>query len=175
MAAHAPGIRPGLWLKYYRTLADLERARRAAMGPVRDIKRQISAVKRAAAADGANLFAMTLLDAAARQDEAAAQQGFADLTHYAGWAGLPIGTQGQLFSQPDDDEVREHDRWVAEADSREAAAAASQPHYMPALEVSVAAPRKQGRPKGSKNKPKAAAVVRRLRHAAASPPPSFGF
>ena len=114
MPAHPPGIKPGLWLKYYRSLADLERARRAAMQPVRDIQKKISAVRRAAQRDGANLFAMHMLDAVSRQTEEVAQQSVEEFRHYAAWASLPIGTQGMLFSQPEATEIIEHDEWLAE-------------------------------------------------------------
>jgi hypothetical protein len=140
---------------------------------------------------------MRILDGLTRLSEAEASERMQNLQHYLAWAALPIGGQSSmLFTHPTARDVREHDEWLAEQDGRAAAAMGVNreecPHepdsrhgqrwyagwdsYEPPPVATSAPPpvapaaerRGRGRPKGSRNRPKANVVAQRLRRADAA-------
>ena len=136
-----------------------------------------------------------MLNALTRLGEDEAAERLQHLRHYIGWAALPLGTQGNLFSAPNIDDIRAHDDWLAEQEGRAAAEAglgAERNPHDPASErgvrwhtgwrgvidpstrprpfIDIPPRRSPGRPRGSRNRPKtpkAAVVVRRLKDAEA--------
>ena len=138
------------------------------------------------------MAALKLMNGLSRLSEAEAAARLEHLQAYLAWSGMPLGTQAALpFEQPDQDAIYAHDLWLAKREGREAVEAGGPLEanpYQPAsdhwtaweagwrsskpipLVVKAAAPaarRKtaRGRPKGSRNKPKADRMLSRLRRA----------
>jgi hypothetical protein len=99
-AAIAHNISPAVFLKHYRAIRDAETEHKSTGSAVQT-------AKKAAKSDGVNLDALRLLTKLNKLDSDEAELQLKHMITYAGWAGLPLGSQLDMFGGKTTTEVPE--------------------------------------------------------------------
>jgi hypothetical protein len=97
--AHSHNVPPELFLSHYRTMRDAKRAKDEAGAA-------FLRASKAATAVGINLKATKLLDKLTEMDADEVDVLLRQVASYSKWTGKPIGTQANMFGDPDVPEVK---------------------------------------------------------------------